>query len=330
MMPSKTANREALSDHTAPARSAHPSPLTPYPSPQTNAVSQLLLLLPAWLAMAWLVSKASWFWQHNPDLQFGWIVLLLCAYLFWEAWETRPAPHLKPRALGLALAVAGLGLLFLTQLYQAAYGLTAASMSGLAAGAMLIVLANLYLAFGAAGVRRLAFAFAFLLIALPIPSVIYSPLVIGLQSKVASANVELLNLLGVPAQQIGSTIRLPNCTVGIDEACSGIRSLQSTVMATLFIGYLTLRYKTTQAALFVLGIALAIFGNLLRSFYLSLTANAKGPEAIARVHDTAGWSILAFTVCGVGLLAWWLGRLERSAVAAKTPLAPAPTRQPAG
>lgn len=323
MTPSKPADGVARGDPAEPSRSADASA-------PAGSWGQLLVLLPAWLAMAWLITKASWFWRHNPDLQFGWIVVLLCAYLFWEAWETRPTPQVKPRALGVTLGVAGLGVLFFTQLYQAAYGLTPASMSGLGAGALLIVLANLHLAFGMAGLRRFAFAFAFLLIALPIPSVIYAPLVMGLQAKVAAANVELLNLLGVPAQQVGSTIRLPNCTVGIDEACSGIRSLQSTVMATLFIGYLTLRHKTAQGALFVLGIALALFGNLVRSLYLSLTANAKGPEAIARVHDTAGWSILAFTVCGVGLLAWGLSRLERSAAAGKPLLPSTPSRQPAG
>ena len=85
-------------------------------------------LLPAGIAMAWLVSKAKWFWQHNPELQFGWIVLLLAAYLFWEAWESRPAYRWQWRiSSGFCLAL-GIALLFLTQLYQSAYGLTAASL----------------------------------------------------------------------------------------------------------------------------------------------------------------------------------------------------------
>lgn len=281
----------------------------------------LALLAPAWVALAWLVSQASWFWRHNPDLQFGWMVLLLCGYLFWEAWEQRPALSVRWRGAATGLALPGLGLLFLTQLYQASYGLTPASMSGLATGALLIALANLHLVFGTAGLRRFGFAFGFILIAMPIPSVIHSPLVMGLQAKVAAVNVEVLNLVGIPAEQIGSAIRLPNCTVGIDEACSGVRSLQSAVMATLFIGYLTLRRTSLQAALFVTGVALAIFGNLVRSLFLSLTANARGADAIQNVHDPAGWSILAFTVCGVGLAAWWLGRVEKRLMASAPPAA---------
>src|SRR5439155_13422119 len=147
---------------------------------------------------------------------------------------------------------------------------------------------------------------------LPVPETIYYPFVSGLQSKVAALNVELLNLTGVPAERLGNAIRLPACVVGIDEACSGIRSLQSTVMATLFIGYHTLRKKSLQAALFGLGILLAMGGNLLRSFLLSYTAHKQGAAAIESYHDAAGWSILAFTALGVAAAAWWLGRWEKA------------------
>jgi exosortase len=146
---------------------------------------------------------------------------------------------------------------------------------------------------------------------MPLPSLIYDPVVVGLQNKVAAVNVEVLNVMGIPAERVGSIIQLPNGMVGVDEACSGIRSLQSTVMATLFIGYLTLRGKGLQGALLLCGVALAIFGNLIRSLYLSFTANAKGAAAVESAHDSAGWSILAFTAIGVALVAWGFSRFEK-------------------
>jgi exosortase len=124
-------------------------------------------------------------------------------------------------------------------------------------------------------------------------------------------NVELLNVIGVPAQQVGSLIHLPNGTVGVDEACSGIRSLQSTLMATAFIGHLTLRTGVLQCSLLIIGVGLAIFGNLLRSLFLSYSANANGPAAIDRFHDTAGWSILLFTAAGVAAVAAALNKTEK-------------------
>jgi len=133
-----------------------------------------------------------------------------------------------------------------------------------------------------------------------------------LQSLVARFNVELLNLIGIPAQQIGSLIHLPNGTVGIDEACSGVRSLQSTIMAAIFIGYVSLKRNSLRLVLFGAGVILAIVGNIGRSLYLSLMAHWRGMDAIERVHDAAGWSVLAFTAAGVILLSWIIGRAEKA------------------
>jgi exosortase len=271
----------------------------------------LAALLPSGLAFSWLVSKAQWFWNHQADLQFGWIVLLLCAYLFWEAWETRPAAQFRWRIPWLTLSCAGLGLLFVVQIFQAACGTNAASTAGLALAVMCVIAGNLGYVFAAKGLWHFGFAFAFLLIALPMPSILHNLVVGGLQSKIAFLNVQILNVIGIPAERVGSLIRLPSCTVGIDEACSGIRSLQSTVMATLFIGHLTLRRGGLKCLLVGSGVLLAILGNLGRSFFLSYTANARGLPALESVHDTAGWSILLFTAAGVAALAFLLSRLEK-------------------
>jgi len=144
----------------------------------------------------------------------------------------------------------------------------------------------------------------------------------NLQSNVAAINVELLNLIGIPAGQTGNAIRLPNCVVGIDEACSGIRSLQSAVMATVFIGYLALKSRGLRIALFFTGLAFAIVGNLIRSFFLCCIANSRGVRAIESLHDAAGWLILLFTTFGVAFAAWLLSKLEqRAGKSAAKPLA---------
>jgi exosortase len=271
----------------------------------------LLALAPTWLALAWLVSKAQWFWRHKPELQFGWIVLLLSVFLIWDQWHKRPEPLFRLRWPVLGFGVLGCALLFLVQIYHAAYGMMPALLTALCAAVYAVAAANIHYVYGWKGLRFFAFPILFLAIALPLPSFIYGPVVSGLQHKVATINVEILNILGIPAQRLGSLIQLPNGTVGVDEACSGVRSLQSTIMATLFIGYLMLKSRLLQVALFTCGILLAVIGNLIRSFYLSMTANAKGVAAIAQVHDTAGWSILLFTAVGVAILAWLFARFEK-------------------
>lgn len=270
----------------------------------------LLHLLPSFLAMGWLGSKASWFWNHQADLQFGWVVALLCGFLFWESWQSKPGIQLRCTWFSGLTGLAGFGFFFIFQIYQAAFGLKPASMVGLALAAMFMVVSNLYFVFGWQGISRFLFAYAFILISLPMPSVVQGTLVNGLQHQVASVTVELLNLFGIPARLAGSVIHLSTGPVGVDDACSGIRSLQSSVMVTLFIGFMSLRYFSLKCLLLVTGIMLAVFGNLVRVFFLSYQAHAHGVEAIKASHDAAGWSILIFTVAGVVISSWFLSKIQ--------------------
>ena len=272
--------------------------------------SALLALGPMWIGFAWLVSKLQWFWTHKPDLQFGWIVLLLVAFLVWDNWAKRPEAIFRIGWPLFFFGLVGCALLFVVQIYHAAFGMMPALVMGLAGAVYLVAAANIHYVYGWKGLKFFAFPLLFFLIALPMPTFLYSPIVNGLQQKVASVNVEVLNMIGIPARRMGSVIQLPNGTVGVDEACSGIRSLQSTVMATLFIGYLTLKSRGLQVTLLACGVGLAIFGNLVRSLYLSLTANAKGAQAVDTVHDSAGWSILIFTAAGVAVLSWVFSKWE--------------------
>jgi len=205
----------------------------------------------------------------------------------------------------------GLVFLLYAQIHAAVFGFIPAAVLSLALGVFAVFGATCLFIYGQPGLRHFAFPIGFFLIALPIPSVIYAPIVSGLQGLVAAIDVELLGLLGVPATQVGSLIHIPAGTVGIDEACSGIRSLQSTVMATLFIGYLSFKSQGLRVLLLVAGVLFAIIGNILRSLFLSLVANKGGLGSIQTYHDAAGWSILAFTVAGVVLVAWGLSRVEK-------------------
>jgi len=88
--------------------------------------------------------------------------------------------------------------------------------------------------------------------------------------------------------------------LGIDEACSGIRSLQASVMVSLLLGELY-RASFQRRALFVLtGILIAFFCNVGRTFFLSWTAATQGVESVPRWHDWAGNVEL-----GICFLALW-------------------------
>jgi hypothetical protein len=81
----------------------------------------------------------------------------------------------------------------------------------------------------------------------------------------------LLGWLGVAALQHGNVIEVATGNVGIDKACSGIRSFQATLMISLFLGKLyrlnmTRRLRVSKTQRRDILAALARRGELLALF----------------------------------------------------------------
>jgi exosortase len=275
-----------------------------------------LWLLPVALVAAWWIRDLSYEWSSLVEYRFGPIVVMLAAYLVWERWPSRPQQD-EPGSFPTSLALAGFGFICVAaaELYRIGIARTPTSSMLLSLGCAAFISAQLLVIAGRRTLAHFLFPLLFFFIAVPIPHFFWNPIVLGLQSFVAMLNVEALRLMGIPAERFAHVIQLPNTRVGVDEACSGVRSLQSSIMAALFVGDLTLRKAGWKVFFLIGGVVLAIAGNFLRSLYLSLTAYRHGDAALKAVHDTAGWSVLAFTAVGVVLLAMLVTRLDRLASA---------------
>jgi exosortase len=170
---------------------------------------------------------------------------------------------------------------------------------GLSAGA--ISLALFYLAGGWAWVRCFAFPIFFMATAIPWPTSMETLLVQGMMRFNAEISAEFVSLCGVPAIAMGNVIQLPTGTLGVNEACSGIRSLQSTLMASIFLGGLYQLPMAARIGLALAGIVLAFVLNIVRTVFLSWQGAFHGIEATEKWHDSAGFAIL-----GVVLVCLWL------------------------
>src|SRR5207244_3102094 len=89
---------------------------------------------------------------------------------------------------------------------------------------------------GTPWLRHFAFAVLFMLVAVPWISLVEQPIVQGLMRAVAAIASETVTLFGIPAQLEGNLIRINNGLVGVNEACSGVRSLQTSLMIGLLFG----------------------------------------------------------------------------------------------
>lgn len=261
--------------------------------------------------LGWWIYSLQFLWRAQEEYRFGFLVVALVVFLVWDRWESRPKEDV-PVSVGRASLwlVAGFPLVLLGELYRHALTRSPASATALSLGTLCFVRASILQQWGPKTFRHFRFPIFFALVAVPIPGVFWNPIVVGLKGLVTFVNVELLNLAGIPAVQQGSVIALPNCRVGVDEACSGIRSLQSSLMMALFLGDQALRRAALRWLLVGGAVGWAVVGNIGRSLYLSLTAHRHGTAALDAVHDQAGWSVLVVTLVGLALMAWVLARWE--------------------
>ncbi len=114
----------------------------------------------------------------------------------------------------------------------------------------------------------------------------------------------MLQLAGVPALQHGNVIEVGSGFIGIEEACSGVRSLQATLMVSLFLGELYSFKISRRFVLVLVGALLAFVCNVVRTAILVWAGTTKGTQSIETWHDPAGLTILM--VCLFGL---WVASL---------------------
>ena len=172
-------------------------------------------------------------------------------------------------------------------------------------------------------VSRFTFPILFFLVAVPWPTLIEGPLVQGLMRANVGVTTELLSAFGVPAVPHGNVIEIANGMVGIDDACSGIRSFQATLMISLFLGELYALTVCRRVLCVLAGFALSFLFNVARTTLLTWVAAHKGSAAIASWHDPAGVTILVACFLSIWALAWVLRR-QVALGRASVPASPGP------
>jgi exosortase len=247
------------------------------------------------------------YWEVNPQYSFGWLVPPLAAILFYRRWRGRPCPTAVSGGLATGLlVVAALAFLPTWLLLQPNpdWRLATWALATVYAATGLLLL---YFLGGSAWVKYFAFPVLFLLTAIPWPFDLEYPVVQGLMRAVAGVTVEVLSWFNIMALQHGNLIEVRTGTIGVDEACSGIRSLQGTLMASLFLGEFYWLRTGKRALLALAGIVLALLCNVGRALFISCVAAKNGLDAISRWHDPAGFTILTICLIAVALIAQLLG-----------------------
>lgn len=280
---------------------------------------------PLWVLVAgywlWMIWACSGEWSNNQDYNYGWFVPPLALYFWWKRHE-RPRAAVtsdecqvtgSPGSQGCWLAwvvvVISLLLILPLEVVRQTPIHWRPVLWSIALIAFINTLAVAWLTGRRGALQAVLFPGAFMLLGVPWPTFVENAISFPLMQMVTQWSVGLIHLLGYPATAAGTTITLPNCTVGVEEACSGLRSLQTALMVGVAAGELTLLRFVPRIILLFVAFAMALAGNQVRVLMLVMAGIGGGNGAVSSAHDAAGYVVLAMLLSGVGIAAWTMGKL---------------------
>lgn len=195
-------------------------------------------------------------WYGSDQYSHGFFIIPITLYIIWQKKGILAKTPIRPSWWGLALVIFSLLLYLLAHFAEI---ITVASFS------MVLLLAGviIYL-YGVLVFKELLFPLVFLLFMIPIPGQIYSSLTIPLQLFVSEVSVWITSTIGIPIFREGNVLHLPDRTMQVVQACSGLRSMVSLLTLSAIFGYLTLKSNSLRLILFLTGIPIAIFVNIIR------------------------------------------------------------------
>lgn len=308
-------------------------------------IAAACLVLGFAIYMIW--DQLHW-WGVREDYSFGYLVPLFASYVIYDRWPVMRGYLFKGGMKAEASAAPAADSVGLVRLLEwAAMAVFCGALLLFAVGALLRSVtgpqnpASLAIAAGFAGLllsmvfilskeradgqlmslkSRLCLTGLFLfpaliwLISAPLVSVLETGIRVFLLTKVTIVVFSIFDILGYELERQGNVLVLPEGQVGVEEACSGIRSLTACLFVGSFLASVFLDSIWKKILLVCAAMGFAVLTNMLRSLFLTLWAYHNGSQAldehwvlplfgdIGSVHDVTGLAILGFTCIGLLLL----------------------------
>ena len=236
-------------------------------------------------------------WWENPDYSHGLFIPFVALFFLWRKRRVLRGLPARPARSGL-LVIAASQVIFLIGYLGAEFFLQQFSLLMFLAGLTLFL-------WGWPALREISFLLALLLLAIPLPAIIFNAVALPLQLMASSWAAWLLHLCHVPVYREGNVLQLDRQTLNVAEACSGIRSLASLITGGMIVGYFLPARQWLRPVFVLTAIPVALAANAVRIAGTGLLGQAFGERwATGFFHIFSGWVVfvLAFGV----LSAEWL------------------------
>ena len=295
----------------------------------------VLIVLAVAFAYFQVLVKLSHDWWTDENYSHGLLIPFVIAYILWIQRDRLISERSEPSVL-----LGGAGVLF--------------GIAGLWAGvagaelytqriSLLILLAGIVVYFwGARLLKLLAVPFALLLLAIPIPAIVFNKIALPLQLFASRCAVWSMRMLDIPVLRQGNVIELMPLNssqtkkLEVVEACSGIRSLMTLITLAVVFAYFTYPADPSDkekgwiksfafwrtVIIIISAVPIAILTNALRVSGTGVLAHYYGTEvADGFFHSFSGWVVYIVAFLLLFAVAWILDRIPT--IFSRQPVKPA-------
>jgi exosortase len=242
-----------------------------------------------------ILRDLAWQWWEDPNYAHGFLVPLFSGLLVWQRRKQLAALPANGSWIGLPVVLGGIAALLLGDV---------GSENFLMRSSLVLILAGLVLFhLGRESFRVLAFPLLFLFFMVPLPATLFYAVAFPLQNLAARNAAWTLDTLGVPVLLDGNVIHLTKQSLGVAEACSGIRSLISLFSVAVGWAALTLPGVWGRAVFVAAVVPITILANAARVVVTGLIGQWFGVEyAQGFFHTFSSWLVFMFAfVCLLGI-----------------------------
>jgi len=220
-------------------------------------------------------------WLHDSNYSHGFLIPVVSGFFVWQRREDLARIRRSPSNLGFLGVLAALALLVV--------GTAGAEVFTQRVSLVLLLGSSVIFLAGSGCFRTLSFPLVFLLLAVPMPYVLYYSLTGPMQAFAAKCALVGLQGVGVPALAQGNIIHLPGASLEVAEACSGIRSLYAFLALGAILAHTMPIPLWARFAVFFFTIPVSVAANAVRVWGTGIGTYTIGPAAAeGTIHELFG------------------------------------------
>ncbi len=257
-------------------------------------------------------------WWSDENYSHGLLIPFVIGFIVWQERKRFENPTLRPAA-----AIGAIGIAISTLMLWA--GTAGAELFMQRFSLVLMLASVLVYFFGMQLIRYVAVPLFLLLLAIPIPQIIFNKIAFPLQLFASRCAVAAMSLFSIPVLRQGNVIELMPLgatepkKLAVVEACSGIRSLMTLVTLAVIYAYFTTP-KSPQAKRFAIirsialvfsAVPIAILTNAVRVSGTGVLAHYYGTRvADGFFHSFSGWVVYIAAALLLFATGWFLDRVN--------------------